>query len=724
MGRRTRESINSEVELLDGQLQILSRREAEYQRIIGEIQKLKDEVSTEKAALTEKRNELESQKEPINWLPIELLVNIFLVFAEFDFGDLDYRPPVVISHTCTKWRAIALSTSHLWTRLCVRGSSSKALAQTFFQRSGVAPLEVGFFSLPSALPSAQCEHMDSFLISSRSHFFRIERLSLQCQTTASLLYFLPFIKAHTSTFPNLRQLTLSISHPNPSFLEAPAFLTLEGSAIRNSSPPPARSSEYGGLLHLKLEKVPLFSLPATLIANLKTLELTYAPRKTYSSRDYYFLRMSTLCRFLSLTPLLEELSLSNTVPYFDVILPQDGGPVSNGNGNGHGPLIEMNPVVLEHLKSIDWTYPHTGDVARFLSMIEALALERLDLWVEEIRPKRHGCDDVLFTRGYTIASSPHKFIRGFTAAIYPALKDLSLQCAGDDTAACVLRKFSVPALEKVAFTNIDTDARKGGEKTPSLPVFPRLESIFRDPRLPHLTHLTLSHFKLPVEQGRVEAMLGYMPRLTSLTLDTCLGVERLMEALQESLVRTIKPHDPNERGEGGGKERGTRSYCGVKVCPRLEALSFWGCQDLTLNSLSAVICSRNRRFSAHEKEELEHTYKSMRGPNGATQLVTRDPQTAKDKVEVEAKMGREIKPLGRTRRHRLESALSSEESREGAITLSPSTNIVSTIIARQEALQPAQIIYLRVDNCNLIERAGAICFRDLGVVDLIWVGSE
>jgi hypothetical protein len=285
----------------------------------------------------------------------------------------------------------------------------------------------------------------------------------------------------------------------------------------------------------------------------------------------------------------------------------------------------------------------------------------------------------------------------------------------------------VPALEKVAFTNIDTDARKGGEKTPSLPVFPRLESIFRDPRLPHLTHLTLSHFKLSVEQGRVEAMLGYMPRLTSLTLDTCLGVERLMEALQESLVGTIKPHDPGERGGGGGRERGTRSRCGVKVCPRLEALSFWGCQDVTLNSLSAVIRSRNRSFSTHAKAELECTYKSTHRPNGATQLVTRDLETGREgdghKIEVEAKMGREIKPLRRMRRHRPESALSSQEM-EGAITLSPSTNIVSTIIARQEALQPAQIIYLRLDNCKLIERAGALGFRDLGVVDLIWVGSD
>ncbi|KIM36314.1 hypothetical protein M413DRAFT_449199 [Hebeloma cylindrosporum] len=714
MNRRTRESINSEVELLDGELEILSRREAELQRIIGEIQKLKDEVSSKKATLTEKRNELESQKEPINWLPPELLVNIFLAFAAFDFEDLDYRPPVVISHTCTKWRAIALSTSHLWSRLWVLGSSNKGLAQTFFQRSGIAPLEVGFFSVPSALPSAQCEHMDSFLVSSRPHFSRIERLSLQCQTAASLLYILPFIQAHTSTFPNLRQLTLSISSPNPSFLEAPELM-LEGSATPNSSPPPTRSSKFGGLLYLKLEKVPLFRLPATLIASLKTLELTYAPRKTYSSRDYYFLRMSTLCRFLSLTPLLEELVLSNTVPYFDVTLPQDGGPVSNINGNANSSFVEMNPVVLKHLKSIDWTYPHTGDVARFLSMIEASALERLDLWVEEIRPKRHGCDDLLFTRGYSISSSPHKLFRGFTAAIYPALKDLSLQCAGDDTAACVLRKFSVPALERVAFTNIDTDVKKG--ETSSLPVFPRLESIFRDPRLPHLTHLTLSHFRLSSERGRVEAMLGYMPLLTSLTLDTCLGVERLMEALQESLVGTIKPHD---KGGGVGRERGTRSHCGVKVCPRLEALSFWGCQDVTLNSLSAVILSRNRRFS-HEKEELVC---SERRPNGATQPVTRDPQTGKEsdghRVE-ETQMGREIKPLRRTRRHGPEPALS--ESKEGAV-LSPSTNIVSTIIARQEALQPAHIIYVRVDNCKLIERAGALRFRDLGVVDLVWVGSD
>jgi hypothetical protein len=200
-----------------------------------------------------------------------------------------------------------------------------------------------------------------------------------------------------------------------------------------------------------------------------------------------------------------------------------------------------------------------------------------------------------------------------------------------------------------------------------------------------------------------------------------------MEALQGILVGTLKPQGLLERGQGGGRARDPRSRCGVKVCPRLEALSFWGCQDLTLNGLVGVVLSRNRRFSTHE-EELDRTQKSVHGPNGATQPVTRNLQSGNEgsghKVEVEAQMGRKIKPLRRMRRHRAESGLSSQENEGSAFALSPSTNIASTIIARQEALQPAHIIYLRVANCKLIDRQDSQGFKDLGVVDFIWAGSD
>jgi len=271
-----------------------------------------------------------------------------------------------------------------------------------------------------------------------------------------------------------------------------------------------------------------------------------------------------------------------------------------------------------------------------------------------------------------------------------------------------LRKFSFPALEKVAFTNVDSTVRQNPEIAAALPVFPRLESIFRDPRLPSLTHLTLSHFKISAEQGRAEAMLGYMPVLTSLSLDACSGVGRLMEGLQEKVVGTIKP--TASPGEGGGKRRRR----GVKVCPRLEALSFWGCQDVDFGALRAVVLSRNGNNSDDEAD----VQTGLDVPKGAIQSVTREDRPGKTETE-EAKIGRKIKPLRKLRRFGHEPGLTSVL---GAVD--PSANIVSTFIAAQESLQPANIVYLRVANCKLIEEKEASSLRDLGVGDVIWAGSD
>ena len=90
-------------------------------------------------------------------------------------------------------------------------------------------------------------------------------------------------------------------------------------------------------------------------------------------------------------------------------------------------------------------------------------------------------------------------------------KELSVQCVDGDVLTLVLRHLALPALGTVAIANVGCRRRSG--ELPSA-MFPRLESIFRDPRLLHLTHLTLSHFQLDPEH--MESLLGYMPALTSL----------------------------------------------------------------------------------------------------------------------------------------------------------------------------------------------------------------
>ncbi|KAF8898024.1 hypothetical protein CPB84DRAFT_1731260 [Gymnopilus junonius] len=720
MARRTRSSLNAEIDLLNVQIQTCKRREEEFQRLMGDMQKLKDEVTDERRAAETQRKELEAQKEPINWLPPELLIQIFLELVDMDFEDLKYRPPMIVSQVCVKWRSIAISSPHLWKRVVLQGFSQPELYKLYVTRSDNVSVEFSYASNPDLGSTPESLQVARYLSKSLQHSSRIESFSLQCNSAPSLSYIIPSINGHQNTFPQLRYLNLSIATENPLFTEARHLLEKEkdvllelelglATDVPNNSP----------LLGLRLEEVPLFSIPITVIANLRSLELSFSPKKI-QSRDYYYLKMSSLCRFLSLMPFLEELTLVNTVPYFDVSLPPLDGTTPDNADNS---VTRMKPVRLEHLKTIDWTWPYTGDVHRFLSMIDTPALEKLDLWVEDLPQKRSEANNVRNRNAHTSSFSPHKYLRG--AITYPALRDLSLQCAGDETTPSVLRKFSFPALEKAAFTSIVTTPA-GRLGTPEqFPIFPRLESIFRDPRLPNLTHLTLSHFKISSEPGRVEAIFGYTPFLTSLSLDSCTGVGRLMEVLQEQVVGAISPKGPLD----GIRPRPQR---GVKVCPRLEALSFWGCQDVDLASIRSVVNSRNRSINEATEAESRTSRGPVGAPNGATPAVTRDLRDGNAgaaggrqttwTTQV-GQMGRKIKPLRKSRRNPVESGLPSS-SDVGNQLVAPSTNIASSIIAMQEAFRPANIIYLRMVNCKLIPKEEASSFRDLGVVDVTWAGSD
>ena len=704
MDRRRRSSLDRELNVLQVQLQTIGRRELDVQKVLDDIQRLKDEVLNERVAVEEKISELEAQKEPINWLPPELLEHIFFAVTDFDLPNSNYRPQVVVSHVCMKWRLIALASPRLWSRINLQGFTKPDAALTFLKRSETAPLEIDYRSLAHTPPTQECCQMVDMIAQSQQHFNRVNYLSLRSGAALPLVYILPSINNHHKAFPRLRYLCLSITDPTPSFVEAPSLMESIDPILAESDSLNKPSRSTSCLSRLKLEHVPLFKFPTAFIANLKSLELSYSPRRLNSTRHDYYLKMSSLCHFLAHTPLLEELVLTNTVPYFDVILATDGSP-----DNLDIPF-RRPPVRLDHLKTLEWSYPFAVDIYRFLSLIDAPGLEKLDLWVEDIPPKR---SDTFFVRGYMLTASPHKYSRGIVN--FSSMRDLSLQCVGEDTTSTVLRKFSFPALEKVAFTNVDSIVRQNPEIATALPMFPRLESIFRDPRLPSLTHLTLSHFKISAEQGRAEAMLGYMPVLTSLSLDSCSGVGRLMEGLQEKVVGTIKPSA--SPGEGKGKRRRR----GVKVCPRLEALSFWGCQDVDFGALRAVVLSRNSSNNDHSDDSAV-VRTAVHVPKGAIQSVTREYQYGKlesDHKTEEAQMGREIRPLRKLRR------LGHEPGQISVLgALDPSTNIVSSFIAVQESLQPANIVYLRIANCKLIEETEASSLRDLGVEDVIWAGSD
>ncbi|KAL1699359.1 hypothetical protein EV121DRAFT_284149 [Schizophyllum commune] len=80
----------------------------------------------------------------IHDLPIELLVHVFLDVSSYDVTNiaenpekLSHAPPVVLSHVCSRWRAIALDTPRLWTLVVLSQAACRSgLLPAFSQRRG------------------------------------------------------------------------------------------------------------------------------------------------------------------------------------------------------------------------------------------------------------------------------------------------------------------------------------------------------------------------------------------------------------------------------------------------------------------------------------------------------------------------------------------------------------------------------------------------------------
>ncbi|KZT68498.1 hypothetical protein DAEQUDRAFT_329048 [Daedalea quercina L-15889] len=130
------------------------------------------------------------------------------------------------------------------------------------------------------------------------------------------------------------------------------------------------------------------------------------------------------------------------------------------------------------------------------------------------------------------------------------------------------RKMNFPLLAKLHITYLPP------LETPyDLPLLPRHESIFREPRMLHLTHLKLAHFTLDVDEGKT--MLRYMPALTQLTFVDCIRVGAIICALS-----------------GGTCDNRHENPASVWICPRLELLRIVDSPDLKFSCLQGLVRSR------------------------------------------------------------------------------------------------------------------------------------
>ncbi|KAH7890253.1 hypothetical protein F5I97DRAFT_3386 [Phlebopus sp. FC_14] len=670
--------LDLEIEVLTAQLSALQRREDDFGRVLEDMARLQNCVKEEKVALGSKILELKSQRNPINWLPSELLIQIFLAHTEDDSAEiatgLPYNPaPILISQVCRKWRDIALSTSRLWSFISYTSSEWRASPlKTFLQRSGNSLITFNFLPPLSqvgdqdatALATKEYETARNIVIALTPQLARFRSITFECGSAKSVTPILDAINRLSHKLDNLKSLDLALGTQDPSF-EGTSLL------IWDELPRNSLAGRPSPLTHLRLQQLPLFILSGSLIRTIRSLELSYHPRKSPAIRLHRLgLRMSHLVRLLHHTPELHELSMIGVTPLWDIITKVPSNSSTSRSTLDMPKLV--TPFELSDVQHLRWKFAYHRDLFPFMALVILPKLSRWDLLIAQSPAKRYEASQFrgnhVHDQDSYVQSEPLANV--LTLSV---LKELNVSCQHEDTLASSLRQFLFPALEKLDISFVGHHLRK----EPFLPSLSRLESIFRDPRLPCLTHLAITSFDILPGYGR--SMLGYMPNLVSLTVGSCTGVSDILAALAESYGR-VAPM----QGRRAGKA------CGVRVCPRLDELVLWSCPDFDFKTLFAAVYAR-------------------------ADVDDRDvpPEVVVEADVASAVLGRKIRPLKKLR--------NTGASQTQDVDTSPRAagSSVSTLIPIQEALHPTPITCVHLENCPQIGDDAALSLEELGTVVMI-----
>ena len=586
MPHQSAESADQNAAVLAGQIYILQRRESELRALL-------DAVAHEKHNIEVQRNQLEKGYMPFHWLPPELLIHIFVLAtldAVYPIPPLDLTP-LNISHVCQRWRDVALSTPTLWRRVVLTPSdltcrSSQTLSpatRTFLYRSKGIPIEV-FCAAPPSKSNKQGSLLAPTSISAlREHHEYHHRLdesyilrtfpplhSLHIHGNLDIIVdALAFLHTYSPGFTSLESLELALESTSPRELYNRLRLDNPERAHCN----PWRTHRFPTLQALTLRDIPLAAIALGQLPTLRDITLTL---DSPLSGCLKFLRLLYLVRLLACAPCVERLALLRAGPVFSLPLdtstqaPRCWEDDAAWRADNSRPLP---PVLLEHLRELEWTDVHPETLHLLLMQFPTPQLEVLDIaFASPIKCKK-------------LASWLHPtFVHELdSVAVQPALelpnlKVLRADCSSGDVLRSPFFRLNIPALETLSLSNRNKSLRRAGlrclvdDDFDQLPQLPRLESIFRDPRMQHLTHLLLSGFLISPEQASI--LLGYMPYLQRLDCNFISGVTSLLEALAAAARSGSGP-------------------VGVRVCPGLRHIQLWYCNGVESATLTRLIKLRN-----------------------------------------------------------------------------------------------------------------------------------
>ena len=587
MPRPTAQYIDRQVAVLSGQIHILQRQESELRAQL-------DALALQKHVIEAERNYLETGCSiPFHWLPPELLIHIFVLSTYTALDPAHSRidtAPFSISHVCRRWREIALATPVLWRRVVLTSQDISSwhpvspATQTFLERSKGTPAEVFYAFPPNQVSFTPCGSLPS----SRHDSSEQERppgSNFVLETTPPLalrsLYIhgnydiisnaLSYLHRDAPGLASLHSLELALTSTTPVKLFDGLRLTDPERVYCN----PWRTHRFPALHSLTLRDIPVACVALGQLPALRDLTLTL---DTPLSGRLEFLRLPYFARLLACAPHLERLALLRAGPVFSIPLePHSGHSSSSSSILADDPgwraddvSRALAPVPLANLRELEWTDVHPRTLHLLLMHFPLPRLEVMDIaFANASKCKRLGA------WLHPAFSDPTDSMSGQCQPVLELahLRALHVDCSsGDEPRGPFLRLF-FPALEELSLSNRNMCVRWAGPQAAEddahrLPQLPRLESIFRDPRMPRLVHLALSGFAVPHDQ--VASMLGYMPALERLECNFIPSVSVLVDTLA---------------GGSAGP--------GIRVCPRLRQLQLCYCDGVEHAVLARLVRLRN-----------------------------------------------------------------------------------------------------------------------------------
>lgn len=585
MPRPTDEYIDRQVAVLSGQIHILQRQESELRAQLDALALEKHAIQAERAI-------------PFHSLPPELLIHIFVLSTYSILDPAHSRIDTVsfsISHVCRRWREIALATPVLWRRVILTSQDISSwhpvspATQTFLDRSKGTPAEVFYALPPNQVSFTPCGSLPS----SRQDSSEQERppgSNFVLETTPPLalrsLYIhgnydiisnaLSYLHKDAPGLASLHSLELALTCTTPAKLFDGLRLTDPERVYCN----PWHTHRFPALHSLTLRDIPVACVALGQLPALRDLTLML---DTPLSGRLEFLRLPYFARLLACAPHLERLALLRAGPVFSIpletsnagrILADDPGWRADDGSRA------LAPVPLASLRELEWTDVHPRTLHLLLMHFPLPHLEVMDIaFANASKCKRLGA------WLHPAFSDPTDSMSGQCQPVLELahLRALHVECSsGDEPRGPFLRLF-FPALEALSLSNRNMCVRWAGPQAADddahrLPQLPRLESIFRDPRMPRLVHLALSGFAVPHDQ--VASMLGYMPALERLECNFIPSVSVLVDTL------------------AGGS-----AGLGIRVCPRLRQIQLCYCDGVEEALLARLVRLRNGFEAAREQRD-------------------------------------------------------------------------------------------------------------------------